>query len=901
MATKTFTCDKDTSLYEPNLGNGAEQHLPVGMHSSGNLFRALLHFALDFSDVVTITAATLHLKSTSQVHIAFGSSPTIRVKRLTSAFTGSGGSEGTWSSSANPDWGSQPGSTTTDQSGADNVGSSESAWSTTNIVSILNYWLGGGTNYGILVKADSEASTADSWEFYSRNSSYDPYITITYTTNSAPAAPTGGSPTAGVLVAGVDPTIAFDHVDSDGDALLNYDLQVSTDPTFATATHFDGTGQTTGIVANHVSRAYSTLLGATALTRGVTYYWRARTYSATGMLTAGAWSAAHSFKTNTLPVATLVQPSATGRIAKLVYTPGSGWATPRFEVEWTYSDADGQPQQQYEIDIKTDSGGSPTGTTMVSGQVTSSAVKVVPTLLSTPVENTRYHIRVRVFDGLEWSAYSGYFIVRARWGLSTHRKDVSIAGAAPTTWLVSALHTTADPTKQAVVVEYNSSDDGTTNLAATWAADLSTLVKRKFVHYRVWLLYWGTSPGSSGSLDDITFTASGNVIQPDNWLPSPLSGVGGSIELSDHWFGTQALRIDGNGTSRVVYQLLAIEPNQNYVLQTRVKSVGNSGGYVGLSDTPSAAGLVMGTTPVAATADWAQETAGPWNSGSRAQVYAICVVTGAASTSGLFDGLKLERGTVTSPWTASTLADQGVLDAGGVQVDASVGGIFRLKSSVGGTRDRVDHGASGLKFGGDTEVASPSTGVLTVGGVAVLKVGDVVVPGIGTSFPGSPTTGQKFWRSDLRMEFFFDGTRWLSSVLYRQQLTNWNITIPTALSATTSAYQRTLSPELSGGSDLWLENYVINFFISGGTALSASHRWALTLSAITAGVGTADTLGSYSINSGAINSFRRQVVALNMLMDNGTIHVWFQTTADKLGTPGSFQSFDEVTYRIVAT
>lgn len=36
----------------------------------------------------------------------------------------------------------------------------------------------------------------------------------------------------------------------------------------------------------------------------------------------------------------------------------------------------------------------------------------------------------------------------------------------------------------------------------------------------------------------------------------------------------------------------------------------------------------------------------------------------------------------------------------------------------------------------------------------------------GTSFPGSPATGVKFWRSDRAIEYFYDGTRWLSTQLF---------------------------------------------------------------------------------------------------------------------------------------
>jgi hypothetical protein len=36
----------------------------------------------------------------------------------------------------------------------------------------------------------------------------------------------------------------------------------------------------------------------------------------------------------------------------------------------------------------------------------------------------------------------------------------------------------------------------------------------------------------------------------------------------------------------------------------------------------------------------------------------------------------------------------------------------------------------------------------------------------GTSFPVSPTTDDKFYRTDTRIEYFYDGTRWLSTSVH---------------------------------------------------------------------------------------------------------------------------------------
>lgn len=46
------------------------------------------------------------------------------------------------------------------------------------------------------------------------------------------------------------------------------------------------------------------------------------------------------------------------------------------------------------------------------------------------------------------------------------------------------------------------------------------------------------------------------------------------------------------------------------------------------------------------------------------------------------------------------------------------------------------------------------------------------VGGSGTSFPGSPATGLRFYRTDRKIEYFYDGTRWLSTQLFTLALQN---------------------------------------------------------------------------------------------------------------------------------
>ncbi len=77
------------------------------------------------------------------------------------------------------------------------------------------------------------------------------------------------------------------------------------------------------------------------------------------------------------------------------------------------------------------------------------------------------------------------------------------------------------------------------------------------------------------------------------------------------------------------------------------------------------------------------------------------------------------------------------------------------------------------------------------------------IPGVGidsgTSFPGSPSTGDLFHRTDLDVPLYrYDGTRWLSEDVFEM--------VATATTGVTSPSDLAYWPPL-GGQDLWLIDF----------------------------------------------------------------------------------------------
>lgn len=761
MSSRTWPLAKDTSLSTGVFdgGNGNEQHAPIGLWS-GYVFRYLAQYAVDTSGMASISSATLHIRATTQVHVAFGSSPTVLCQRLIASWVGSGGSEGVWSSSANPKGSTPPAATSTGES-TTNMTETENAWDTIDVTAHARAWLAGSPNYGLRFRANSEASGADTWEAYAQASLYDSYITV-----------------------------VFDPI----------------------------------TVANP-------------------------------------------------PNATPVKP-LTGDIVDMSFPAGFGYGSPRTTLYWSFSDPDsGQAQSAYQVRIYNDSGGVPGSLFHDTGKLPGAVHQLEPGV--TFVEGAFYHWQVMVWDSTDLpSAWSDEQRFQTRWGMAEYIIDL---GATPAAWSLAVLETTGT-----VAVEYNSTTDTADPGAGlgTWEADLALVTKRRYLRYRVWLL---PNNAITPSLDSISFNynVSANP-DPDGWT------LNGDIEIDRATlvYGTQSLRSFDGGWA---YQLVSVVPNKVYQFSAHFKQEAfGSGAYAALVDAPGGTPLAqLNASP--SELDWGL-VFGEWNSGTRNQVY-VQVGTDANGLTAWFDALFLEAATVPTAWKPAQVSASVTVDAQGMKVDAELGGVFRLKGSGGGSRDTVELGTSGLIFGGDTELLSPSAGLLTVDGVPI--------GGFGSAFPSSPSSDDRFYRTDLAMEFFWTGSRWLSTDQYDLDIPvspSFGASWPFA--ATATAGMRAAIPALKGGSDIWLVDAVTRFFVnSGGTALGASHKWVATISKADS-ANSLTTIATVTIDSGASATWRSDGESINALLG---ANFEFQVTWTKTGTPGTLVPHIVITYRVVAT
>ena len=684
MPTTTFPCNKDARIAQSggtNLGAGKSDYLPVGLTGS-YLYRSLLGFSYDFAGMVSITSAILHIKTSSQHYLGFGGDPDVNIYRIIEAW--SEGSAVEMSTSNAVHWGNQPSVDATEAVGASAVPESENTWWTCDVTNLLQEALADGVFYGLRLRSSDESNSADRTEFYAREyGSNDAYIDVTYSSNTAPKAPTLDSPSAGVITSRI-PTFEFNHVDDEGDACAKYKLQVMTGAGTGTMM-WDSGDQTSGIVGgSDITKAY----GGTALANNARYYWRAVTND--GVLW-GPWSGWRAFDTYKVPTTGLSEPGASGIVAKVGYTAGSGWATPRLTVSWTFNDGDLHAQTHYRCQIGTTPG---SGNLYDPGWQASATKSIVPTLNLTEGQRVYIRVMVRCSAGEE-SAWSTERQVATRWGMARFFADL---GATPLAWNISSLITTRDqPTYQQVVVEYGSN----TSAAApgTYYSSLASVTKRQWFHYRVWLMTWGGAAPVSPSLDKLVLSYSNNVISPDHWV---LPGAGNaSIDEAARVYGTQSLKIvsTGNGADRVS-QYIKLEPDTHYTVQARIRAQGAAGAQLMIGTGPTGyaiKGLDAGVNDT--NEEWTLQTFG-FDSGDLDEAYVQLTLYGTAGAIAWYDAIKVEASDVATAWSPGFIGEGVVLDAGGVGIDGVAGGVLRLRGSAGAATDIIELASRGVRFGG---------------------------------------------------------------------------------------------------------------------------------------------------------------------------------------------------------
>jgi hypothetical protein len=206
--------------------------------------------------------------------------------------------------------------------------------------------------------------------------------------------------------------------------------------------------------------------------------------------------------------------------------------------------------------------------------------------------------------------------------------------------------------------------------------------------------------------------------------------------------------------------------------------------------------------------------------------------------------------------------------------------------------DTIWNAAGDLAVGTGSDTAAR----LAIGaaGGAVSRINGAVAWNSGTGFP-TAVAGDRFWRTDRGKEYFYDGTRWLTTQLLTLPLTPRLSGASFPISATTTLGN---APTNGATGDIFIEDFRVAVFLGTGNGLTGSHYWTLTFDKLDS-ANSSTTVSTITANSQTHSTWKEWINAVDAVVV-GSAHVAFRVVATvTLGTPSTMIPAVQITYREV--
>ena len=762
MATKTWAVNADAvgATDGGSYYGGDCDHLPVGYMSwLGGASRAFLKFTLDWSGVVQITKAELHIRTTTGYHGSIGGSTTAYVDLVTSSWAeGAHGGSETWFLNDQPSY-------------AESVSTSyrasftpraDSTWYTVDITAIANRWApasvkqsngsagAAATNYGIRIISSNEGASANRTEFHAREAgSSDAYVVLTYSTNQAPTVTAMTSPVGGVTITDDTPNLVFTLDDPDAaDTVTAYDIQVDDQSDFSSP-FVNLADQAIGSPANTVQVTHT----CAALARNKTWYWRARGKDNQG-LKAVSWGSTGQFFLASLPVLDTLSPTGGGyatihNLGDLATWADGSYAKPRLSFHYTNSSGLAATKYRIRVYDAATNGNLVADSNDVTGSWANGST-IQHNLATAMPRGTNRWWTVQAWDSAGGdSTESARQQFQVQWGQAIYEAN---PGAGASAWQFTLGAVGGGSVVTLFRTATQSGSGGSFGTTSAWNANIANLTPAAFLNVLVRLA--PTSPGVNVTLGSMALTYQGSGSTPDHWTCSPTNDW--VLSTAQRRFGAKSLKCT-RGTdmvNRYIYPYTTAPgadipaiPGVVYTLSGYVNTpAALTGGYLRMAvyqggslsvqvDSPAWSQYVLKTT------DYTNDTTGQPDGWQRLTMTFVCppgwttirpmvhyVTQAAVAETWYVDGVKLEEGPVATPWQAGALGAV-ILDSGGVSVDQAAGGSFRLRGGGGTARDVIELSDHGLVFGTDVELTSPNTDYLNDSAGLLVNMGSQATVG----------------------------------------------------------------------------------------------------------------------------------------------------------------------------
>jgi len=161
----------------------------------------------------------------------------------------------------------------------------------------------------------------------------------------------------------------------------------------------------------------------------------------------------------------------------------------------------------------------------------------------------------------------------------------------------------------------------------------------------------------------------------------------------------------------------------------------------------------------------------------------------------------------------------------------------------------------------------------------------------GTSFPSSPVTGERRFRTDRGIEYYYDGTRWLSLQMIISRLGLLEAFFP--MSATGLGKSSAMLHH--GANGLYVVEVQLITLIAGTS--NASNYWTLQPCTRAVDLTTHNVGSSFNTQSDTANVWARHDVSADSVVTAGDIQ--FFVNATKTGSPGNMYYYADFVCRFI--
>jgi hypothetical protein len=157
----------------------------------------------------------------------------------------------------------------------------------------------------------------------------------------------------------------------------------------------------------------------------------------------------------------------------------------------------------------------------------------------------------------------------------------------------------------------------------------------------------------------------------------------------------------------------------------------------------------------------------------------------------------------------------------------------------------------------------------------------------GTAFPASPATGRQFFRTDLGLACYYNGTNWVTSqLLLAAHAFTSTITVSSSFHVLRTDYRP------------WIERVSLLYNIS--TTNDGSNYWTIATRTTNAAITTTTSIHVVNTSAATAGAWTSSDLAANTANDGGTTNkYWLDFAVTKTGSPGQITLYGTVFYRLI--